>query len=694
MWRTEAGSDPVSSAITGRPAPPRATALRLYAGAVITAGLLGLVGVAVARGPATSLHDPVEFWLFAALLLVTELRPVTIQRGGREEATTISGIFACAIVLGWGAVPAVLVQGVASLAEDTVAGTAWWKRAFNVAQYTLSLIAAAAVLGALGGGPALHIDLAIALVVSLTFFAANNTITGIGVALFERVRVLRFLLDDLGFQASLNGALAALAPVVLVAANDDLWMVPLLLVPVAALYRGASVTLEKEHQATHDALTGLPNRVQFEARATEAVVAANGTGRHAAILMIDLDGLNDLNDTLGHRAGDLVLRQVGPRIAGLLDEPDLVARFGSDEFAVLLGDLASPFDATRRAEAIVRAFDAPFDVEGSAFDLKASMGLTLAPEHGRHVDQLLQFADVAMHVAKRNRSGCEVYCEDTNLFTRRRLTLLGELRQAIERRDLVVHYQPKADLASGRFTGLEALVRWDHPQLGRVMPDEFIGLAEHSGLIVQLSEYVLDTTLGDARRWRDEGIELPISVNISARSLHDESFPNRLARMLAVWGVPSRALVLELTETALMAEPERSLAVLNELSQMHVRLSIDDFGTGYSSLAYLKRLPVDEIKIDKSFVLSMGTDENDRIIVQSTIDLAHNLGLDVVAEGVETAETWHALADLGCGVAQGYLIGRPEAADELTARLRAEPRVAPSGTVVALVDRRRGTALA
>jgi diguanylate cyclase len=305
-------------------------------------------------------------------------------------------------------------------------------------------------------------------------------------------------------------------------------------------------------------------------------------------------------------------------------------------------------------------------VASSPFDLQVSMGLSVFPLHGTDADELLKHANTALSMAKRRSTTLEIYSDAAAALhvSRRRLALLGQLRQAILRHELVVHYQPKADVSSHRVVGLEALVRWKHPKLGLVGPDEFIPLAERTGLVRQITEYVLDEALRQLAEWRESGIDISVAVNLSARDLQDEDLPNRVARRLAQWGVPGRMLCLEVTETGVMEDTARAVEVLGRLRDLHVSLAIDDYGTGYSSLTYLTRLPVHEIKIDKSFIQNMLEDESDQIVVRSTIDLARSLGFHVVAEGVENAEQWRLLSSLGCRYVQGYLIGRPQPASE------------------------------
>jgi diguanylate cyclase (GGDEF)-like protein len=421
-----------------------------------------------------------------------------------------------------------------------------------------------------------------------------------------------------------------------------------------------------EYQALHDSLTDLPNRQLFRDRVGQAILTARREDLNLGVVLMDLDRFKEINDTLGHHNGDLLLKEVGPRLRGCLRESDTVARLGGDEFAILLPQLTNSAEATQIAEKVRKALDHPFLIEGLSLTVEASIGIACFPEHGQDVDTLLQRADVAMYVAKDSHNGYEVYAAEDDQYTPDRLSLIGELRRAIDNDELVVHYQPKANLKTGEISSVEALVRWQHPERGLMRPDDFIPLAEHTELIKPLSLYVLETAMRQCREWRDAGYTLSVAVNLSTRSLLDEQFPRDVAALVSKFKFDPTWLQFEITESTLMADAWRAMSVLERLSAMGVGLSIDDYGTGYSSLSYVKRLPIREIKIDKSFVMNMATDENDAVIVRSTIDLGRNLGLRVVAEGVETEEVWNQLVMLGCDMAQGFYLSVPVPADKLT----------------------------
>ena len=439
---------------------------------------------------------------------------------------------------------------------------------------------------------------------------------------------------------------------------------------------GASKTLRhqaevNEHQALHDALTDLPNRTLFHDRVHQALTSARRDHVPSAVMIMDLDRFKEVNDTLGHASGDELLKQVGIRLRDSLRESDTVARLGGDEFGVLLPKVLDSAAAVAVARKLRTTLEEPFTIHGLALQMEASIGIALYPDHGTNVQSLLQRADVAMYVAKEHPAGCEVYSRERDAYSPDRLTLLTELRRAIDRGQLVLHYQPKVDLRTGEIHGVEALVRWKHPERGMVPPDEFIPPAQKTGVIGPLTMFVLDEALRQCRNWALQGLELCVAVNLSTRNLLDVHLPDTVGELLSRWEVPPSLLGLEITESTILADPIRAMQILSRLDEMGVRLAIDDFGTGYSSLAYLKRLPVDELKIDKSFILGMEESENDAVIVRSTIDLGRNLGLRVVAEGVETSTAWNRLASLGCDIAQGYYLSRPIPAGELTEWVRA-----------------------
>jgi diguanylate cyclase (GGDEF)-like protein len=432
------------------------------------------------------------------------------------------------------------------------------------------------------------------------------------------------------------------------------------------------------HLAFHDGLTGLPNRALFRDRTNQALLAADRGGHQVAVMFVDLNRFKDVNDTLGHHYGDLLLVQVAERFTQTLRAEDSVARLGGDEFAVLLG-VTSHREASAAAERLTQALQSPFSVGGIILDVEASIGIALAAPHA-DVETVLRHADVAMYEAKAQHSPSAFYELTRDDNTIARLALLGDLRRGINRGELVLHYQPKVDARTGKLHSVEALVRWQHPTRGLLPPDAFIPIAENTAVIHPLTREVLRQALLQAQSWAERGCAVPVAVNISARSLQDLGFPAEVQRQLDAIQLPSSVLTLELTESAIMIDPGRALVVLTALDALGICLSIDDFGTGYSSMSYLKQLPVRELKIDRSFVSGLTTDADDVVLVQSAVDLGHNLGLHVVAEGVEDAVSQDMLAAMGCDAVQGYFVSRPIAAAEFDLWLEKHSRTTVTRT--------------
>jgi predicted signal transduction protein with EAL and GGDEF domain len=484
----------------------------------------------------------------------------------------------------------------------------------------------------------------------------------------------------------------------------------------AILFRivaGASRTLRRQAQendrlARYDGLTGLPNRTLFLEALAVALEREGARGKAVAVALLDLDGFKEINDTLGHGTGDTVLREIGERLSAQVGErvrapggerlrvpvgehpralvgvrpraqvgEALLARLAGDEYAVMAPcspGAAGVAEARALADSLQAALEAPLEVDGVALNIDASLGLALAPQHAEDLNTLLQRADVALDRAKAHRSRVEVYAPEYDHFDAARLTLLGQVRPALERSEFVLHYQPQVDLQSGRVTGVEALLRWQHPERGLIPPLDFIPLLEQTALVEPVTMYVIDAALEQLARWRDHDMHLNMSVNLSARNLLDPELPRRIGTLLARHAVPAHRLTVEVTEGATMSDPERAVAVLGELRAQGVGVSIDDFGSGHASIAYLTNLPASELKIDRSFITGMCESPREEAIVRSTIDLARHLHLQVVAEGIETREVCERLAELGCDAAQGYLLSRPLPREDATAWLRARVR--------------------
>jgi diguanylate cyclase (GGDEF)-like protein/PAS domain S-box-containing protein len=425
---------------------------------------------------------------------------------------------------------------------------------------------------------------------------------------------------------------------------------------------------ELEFRAFHDPLTGLPNRSLMNNRLSHALEVAKRDGKPLALMILDLDRFKDVNDTLGHSVGDMMLCDVAKRLRSAVRRVDTVARFGGDEFAILLPSVTCVRHASEVAERILETFAAPFEFDSLKLDIGASIGIAICPDHTDHARKLLQCADVAMYTAKVGTNKVCVYDQQADRNSIRHLTLTGDLRRAIEGREIYLAFQPIIDMGSGKIYGVECLARWNHPEHGQISPDEFIGQAERTGLIRELTDLTFDCAFSQASAWRLNGHMLRIAINVSAKVLHDENVPDLLMSCAQTYGVEPSSVSLEITESAFMANPDRALEMANRLTAMGFELAIDDFGTGYSSLSYLSRLPVGKLKIDKSFVMPMLERQNDRTIVQSTIDLAHGLGVTVVGEGISSADLLTELRDMNCDYGQGFEIGRPISAEEIEAR--------------------------
>lgn len=430
---------------------------------------------------------------------------------------------------------------------------------------------------------------------------------------------------------------------------------------------------EMEHQAFHDTLTGLPNRALFRDRVEQSIRSAKRVGGTVAVMVMDLDRFKEVNDTFGHQSGDQLLKEVGVQVEGPLRDSDTVARLGGDEFAILAPSVAGPVGALAIAERAISDLQQPHKVNGVEVDVGASIGVALYPHHGDNVDALLRCADIALYVSK-TTGAPSLYALEHDNHSAERLALGAQLRRAINDREITVYYQPETNFRTGNIDKVEALVRWDHAERGLLAPGEFLPVAEDTGLIRPLTSFVLDVVLEQSHKWHQQGLEVVIAVNITGRDLFDQRFAYEVKDLLRKWKVRPSRLELEITENAVLIDPVRAHSILRTLSGFGVRLAIDDFGTGNSSLAQLKRLPVEVLKIDKSFVLNMLADDDDATIVRSTIDLAHNLGLQVVAEGIESAAMWNRLRHLGCDIGQGYYLSGPLPAARLSALLGRLPR--------------------
>jgi diguanylate cyclase (GGDEF)-like protein len=654
---------------------PLTRRLGVYVAAVAVGGAATVAMAATSWIPAVLDGPGPAFWVFSAFLLLTE--PVQIPRQNPDDESNISTTFAFALLIVFGMAAAVTVQTVATVIVDVSQRKPWWKICFNVGQLALTLAAAALVFHWTPGlptGESMRFNVAElpAVVASAcVFFVVNVTLNGIALAMAQRRPLSRYLAEDVVSEAPAMGALLLMAPILGGMGEFGLFLTPLVAVPLLGVWMQGRLSVRTLHQALHDSVTGLPNRASFVREMAAAAKRGDGVG----VVLLDLARLEDVNETLGHESGDRVLVEVARRLDGLSDDGsvEVVAHFGADGFAILLRG-ASADDARAFAARAIEVLDAPIDLDGLPLYVGAAAGVALSPEHGG-LDDVVRHADVALSVARETSSRCSVYDPRLSRHTPMQLAMVGELRRALSAgTDLLLHYQPKIDVVSGELRDAEALVRWDHPSLGLIYPDAFVPLAERTGLVTQLTRWVLTQAIRDCARWRLAGVDAGVAVNVSPRELADRSLVDTVLPILEEHGLPGAALSIEITENAFLSDPARAISLLEELRAAGIRVSLDDFGAGYSSLAYLKDLPLTEVKIDKSFVLNMATEARDEMIVRSIVELGHNLGVVVVAEGVDDDETLGRLAQMGCDVAQGHLIARPMEADRLVRWIAAATR--------------------
>ena len=649
----------------------------IYITVTVVAGALVLGALLLFGQDDASVLRSGAFWLLTSMAVVAELVPLRVPRGDHEGELTVSTTFGFAVLLLLGPVPSALSLLAAVLVADLVHRKEPWKIFFNAAQYMLPVGAASLLLAGTatwyaGDGQLSWLDIGTALLAGSLFAAVNTLVMSAALAAAGRsgavgstsVSVWDVLRDDLAFAAWSYAILISLAPIVAVTATASVWAVPLFIVPAVAVYQSVSIYLDRERHALHDVLTGLPNRALFEDRVEQAIAGAQRNSTNMAVLILNIDQFKEVNATLGYEAGDRMLRDLAARLDDQVRDVDTVARLGADEFGVVVLGLEDLSAAQRVLFALRDAVARPFAIGKTNLAVEASIGGVLSPQNGTDPDSLIAAADHAMGEAKRLRLGHQWYAPRGGGRTAGRMRLLADLRVAIDAGDLELHYQPKASLPSGHISGVEALVRWRRNGGDLVPPAQFIPVAEETGLMADVTRYVLDDAIAQIRRWHDAEKDLRVAVNISARDLHDPELPDDIARMLAKHGVSPTSLELEITESSIMVDIEQALATLFRLREMGIRLAIDDFGTGNTSLAQLPRLPVDVLKIDRSFVerLEYGADD---LIVRTTIELGRGLGLEVVAEGVATELIWDRLVELGCDYAQGFYFSRPVVAGDV-----------------------------
>ncbi len=622
-----------------------------------------------------SVEQPAAFLMTAGLLVILELLPLVAGRGHDPNGVVMSTAFLCGMLFLWGVWPAILSVGIASLAADLRARKEWWKVLFNPAQYAVSVGAAYLAIWAVHGPisldhslPRLQADAVLWIPLAwVVYYVVNTVVVCCVLTYVDPLGVL--LRDDLAHVALMTFSVMAISPIVVVVAIHSWFVLPLLLIPLLLLYYTASMSLAREHAAGHDDLTGLPNRKTLRFELDNALATYERDGTPFGLMLIDLNDFKRVNDTLGHQVGDRLLVEFATRLSERVRPGDFVARLGGDEFAVIVH---STDEAGGRAvaERVCLSVSHSIEVGALSLEAEASVGIAMCPAHGTDGGTLLRRADVAMYTAKENRTRLEVYSPARDTNSADALALLGELRQAIADDELELHYQPKVATTGGTPIGVEALVRWRHPVRGFVPPDEFIPLAEGSGIMPLLTERVISLALAQIACWRDAGMTVQVAVNIAPTDLTGSELPFVVARGLRHYDLPPGMLQLEITERIVTHAVEAVKRNLAELRSLGVSISLDDFGTGYSSLLRLSSLPVDEIKIDRGFISAMSQGDRAMGIVRALIDLAQALGMRSIAEGVETADELRMLKSLGCDGVQGWHIARPMPADDVTAWLQ------------------------
>ena len=646
-----------------------------YAAGMFAIGFAVLVYVCVVQLPQVDWGSR-RVWssyVLTGLLFAGELRRLrVVRKDGDTDRLTVSSTFAVALVMTGPLCLALLAQVTATAIDDLRRRRPPLVVAFNLGQYVLTLTAVRAVFALSQGHDVLgigflhgRIALWPAAAAAITYFVLNNVIVGGVVALDSGEPILEVLREDLRVQGLDSAILLGLAPITAAISIGQLELVPLIVLPLLGVQRNAWIAAQRQHESLHDDLTGLPNRALFRIRADHALRAATDRRGQFAIMLVDLDHFKDVNDTLGHHVGDLLLREIATRMVQALPDEVTVARLGGDEFAIVVPKITGAQQVTALAEQAMAMLREPLVAEGVRLGVHASIGFAVYPDHGDSTHTLLRRADIALYRAKANRGEVQGYRHDLDPHSVQRLSLHGDLHAVADGPDLQMVYQPQVDARTGQMFGFEALMRWNHPIHGPIPPDVFIPIAESTGLIASMTKFSIETCLVALRSMRVTHPDLGAAVNLSARLLSDLELPQWLAAALAAAQVPADRLTIEVTESSITADPPRAMAVLADLRDLGVRIAIDDFGTGYSSLSYLAKLQPDEVKIDKSFVMSMRHDENSAIIVRSTIELAHGLRLEAVAEGVEDQATYDALTTLGCDRMQGYHIARPMSAHAL-----------------------------
>ncbi len=639
-------------------------------------------------------HPSLEFWILLAVAVLAEVRPFMAPGAARRmTAVHLSLCFTFAIMLLWGPVPAVVVQSIAIMTAEFRQRLGWSRAALTASRMALALFAADAVFSRVGpptlglGDRLTESDVIAVLVAAGAWFVVNYVLVTLEIRMRFRAPWRQVFTRTLAHELLSTGALLLLAPFLISAPTG--WVFALVLVPVIAVSQMARLSDEQEALVRLDPLSGLLSRRALAAEITELIADARRHRGHEAenqfaLMIIDLDRFKNVNDALGHAVGDQLLTEVARRLADLVRPGDIVSRLGGDEFAVVAVRMPNIAQAQAIAARIGKQLREPIYLDGLPLDASASIGVAMYPVDGEDVITLMRHADVAMYAAKRHNAEVAVYSPGTDNNSADRLGLLADLRVALDDADhageIRLVYQPQVAIETGEVVGVEALLRWHHPVRGSVSPTEIVRTAENSAVMLQLTFLVIDQTLAQVAAWRSAGHELRASINVSVRDLHSSDIVEHLRLGLLREHIGAGDIEIEITETAVMADPERVSTTVHQLADLGVGLSLDDFGTGYSSLLHLRELPLQEVKIDQSFVRSMAESPTDRAIVRSIIELSHALGLRVVAEGVEDGHIASLLAAAECDIAQGWHYGAPMSPDALVTWLakRSEDRPGPS----------------
>ena len=652
--------------------------LWIYFTSVTGAGAV-IFGLAMSRlaGISYCVRHPL-FWVVAAMVVLGDTWPIVTPGKSSSEAPRASVTFIFAVLIVWGLPVALLLQVSSTMLTFLGKRKAPHRAAFNAAASALGMAAAWAVLYVTGdrhtpqhpwmpGGA----DVLRILAAGAACFAVSYVLISVAIALHSRGPLSHTLLRNLPYQAFVSLVLFATAPLVAVVMGmRSAALVLLFAFPLAAIYANAAISVQREHQANHDELTGLANRKLLMRRLDSMLTQATGSGTKVGFLLLDLDrGLKEVNDTLGHAVGDRLLRLVAHRLTHSIRPGDMVARLGGDEFAVLLPAVKDAAVAREVAARLRAAVAEPIRLEGMSFVIEVSIGIAMFPDDAPGDEMLMQRADVAMYLAKQRRSGVERYVADLDRNSPARLALFGDLRRGLDRGELELHYQPKVYLADRRVAGMEALIRWRHPVRGMLSPADFIPVVQQSYLMREVTGFVIETAVAQAAIWRQSGLDVQVSLNVAGRDLLDTGLVDQIEQHLGRHNLPPQVLLLEIDERVLTSEPAHAVSTAEALAEIGVGVGLDDFGTGYSSLVRLKRLPVDEVKVDSSFVARVLQSTDDRVVVKSIVELAAALGIRSVAEGVESAEVAAALLGMGCVAAQGWYFAKPMNAVSATAWL-------------------------